>query len=191
MSALLQDVKGTVKNLMSASKQCHWSTSYTTSLLASLLACIRHTVSCQSKAQPKVKTAISQLQAEYKQLQLEARLPMLQSAAKEKQAAGFLPYQELVKAQKRLPRGSKASLLLAFAIMVPSCKGGDLDAVRFYQGEPPEAELQSYKGNYIVLPSGKKPMQAYICYQQYKCSRVDGAVKVAIPKACSRKLRTA
>jgi hypothetical protein len=182
VSALLQDVKGTLKKLMSASRQCNWSTSYTTSLLASQLACIRHTISCQSKAQPKVKAAIAQLQAEYKKLQLQSRQPMIQNAVSERQAAGFVPYQELVKAQKRLPQGSKASLLLAFATMVPPCRGGDLAALKLYQGEPSGAELQSYEGNYLVLPFGNMPIQPYICYRQYKCSRIYGTVKVAVPK---------
>jgi hypothetical protein len=138
-------------------------------------------VSCQSKAQPKVKAAIAELQAEYKKLQLKARQPMIQNSVNEKQAAGFVPYQELVKAQKRLPQASKESILLSFATMVPPCRGGDLACVKIYRGEPSEAELQFYR-NYMVLPGGKGPLQPYICYRQYKCSRVYGAVSVAIPK---------
>ena len=56
---LLYNPDATVRLLDRASAKCGWSKHYHCSLLSSLLACIRHTVKCKSKAQPNTKACIA------------------------------------------------------------------------------------------------------------------------------------
>ena len=174
---LLYNPDATVRLLEKAAAKCGWSKHYHYSLLSSLLACIRHTVKCKSKAQPNTQASIAKLQAHHKQIQLLSQQPMIQNTATDREIAGFISYPELCKARDSLEKGSRERLFLAMLTMIPPCRGGDMACVRIFHIEPSNKELIQYAGNYIVISQH----QPHICWRQYKSKHSYGVVKVALP----------
>ena len=129
---LLYNPDATVRLLDRASAKCGWSKHYHCSLLSSLLACIRHTVKCESKAQPNTKACIAKLQAQHKQIQLLSQQPMIQNTASDREIAGFISYPELCNARDSLEKGSRERLFLALLTMISPCRGGDMACVRIF-----------------------------------------------------------
>jgi hypothetical protein len=88
-----------------------------TSYLGAILAVIKHTVSCASKA--KLRNEIAIWQAAHKKWQLRAQQPYLQNRATEKQQAGWISYGDFCRVRDELPDGSKAKLLCSMYSYIP------------------------------------------------------------------------
>ena len=174
---LLYHPDTTVRLLDRAATKCGWSKHYHCGLLSALLACIRHTVKCSSKAQPNTKACIAKLQAHHKQIQLLSQQPMIQNTATDREIAGFISYPQLCKVRDSLETGSRERLFLAMLTMIPPCRGGDMACVWIFNKEPSNKELSQYAGNYIVISQ----QQPHICWRQYKSKHSYGVVKVALP----------
>ena len=176
VESLLKDAQGTVDKIAAAVQYhglSHWSHA---AYLNSLLACIRHVLTCPQRAQPAVKRTLDIIQGAHKQVHLQASQPMIQNCATPRQQAGFLSYGEVANVRDGLKPGSRARLLLSFLSFIP-CPRADLGSCRVYQKEPSQDELDKFKGQYVVL-EGPQP---HICYRQYTTRRSLGIVKVALP----------
>ena len=177
VKTLLKEPQGTV-DIIAATVQRHglsfWSHA---AYLNSLLACIRHVLTCPQRAQAEVKKALDIIQKAHKQVHLQASQPMIQNNATPRQQAGYLSYAELCKFRDNLKPCSRERLLLSFLTLIP-CPRADLGCCRVYQKEPSQKELDSFRGQYIVLEG-----QPHICYRQYKTRRSLGVVRVALRPA--------
>jgi hypothetical protein len=146
-----------------------------TSYLGAILAVIKHTVSCDSKA--KLRNEIAIWQAAHKKWQLRAQQPYLQNRATEKQQAGWISYGDFCRVRDGLPDGSKAKLLFAMYSHIPPCRA-DLGACRIFVQTPTTKELADFTGNYIYLQR-----DAFLHLRQFKTQRCYGpnGVKVGMP----------
>ena len=177
VEGMLKDAQGTVDTI-AAKVQRHglslWSHA---AYLNSMLACIRHVLTCPQRAQPEVKRTVDIIQRAHKQVHLQASQPMIQNCATPRQQAGYLSYSELCKVRDSLKNGSREQLLVSFLTVIP-CPRADLGSCRVYTKQPTPQELDSFKGQYMVLEG-----QPHICYRMYKTRRSLGIVKVALPPA--------
>ena len=176
---MLRDARGTTTKIAAAVQKhnlSHWSHA---AYLNSILSCARAVLTCRSKAQKWVQEALGHLKNSHHAVYVLASQPAAQNRATSKQQLGFMSYKELCAVRDKLPRGSKARLLLAWLTMIPPCKA-DLACCRIFSSPPTEHQLTEYKGNYIVLPP-KGSGQPLVCWRVYKTSKTYGQVAVALP----------
>lgn len=158
------------------------------SYMNSVLAAIKHTVACSSKA--ALQEHIAAWQAAHKRWQLLAVQPYLQNRASEKQQKGWISYPDLCSVRDSLPIGSKARLLIAMYTHIPPCRA-DLGECPVLPKAPTPQQLAAYQGNYIVLqPAGTK-LLSYLHLRQFKTSRVYAphGIKTALPSVLVDEIR--
>lgn len=176
---LLRNIDSTLKTVEAAVVRCKLSMWTHTAYYSALLAAIRHTIACATKAKPAFQAARDKLQAAHRKVHLLASQPALQYAATNRMRDGWMSLADLCSVRDSLPSGSRERLLLAFATHIPPSRN-DLACVKIYNHTPTEEELVQFKGNYLVLPATDQ--QAYICYRCFKTMRSLGEVKVALPR---------
>lgn len=151
------------------------------SYLTAVLAVIKHTVSCASKA--KLKEEIGMWQAAHKKWQLHAQQPFIQNRATEKQQAGWISYADFCRARDALPDGSRAKLLFCLYSYIPPCRA-DLGSCRIFHKPPTQKDLASFTGNYICLfQPGSVDGMSYLHLREFKTQRcyAPHGVKVGLP----------
>lgn len=169
-------------------KQYKLSPHSVASYINSILAAIKHTVTCQSKAE--LKAHIDELQAAHKRWQLLASQPYLQNKASAKQQKGWISYQGLCGVRDSLPIGSKARLLIAMYTHIPPARA-DFGECPILQKTPTPQQLAAYKGNYIVLQPASNNQLSYLHLRQFKTSRVYAphGIKTALPSVLVDEIR--
>lgn len=165
------------------------SSNSVTSYLGAILAVIKHTVSCASKA--KLCNDIAQWQEAHKEWQLRAQQPYLQNRATKKQQAGWISHVDFCRVRDGLPDGSKAKLLFSMYSYIPPCRA-DLGDCRIFAKTPSTKEMTEFPGNYICMqPDGNKE-PSYLHLRQFKTQRCYGpnGAKVGMPAVLVQQVRS-
>jgi hypothetical protein len=151
-----------------------------TSYFTSVLAVIKHTVACASKA--KLRKEIGDWQAAHKRWQLLAQQPYMQNRATAKQQAGWIAYTDFCRVRDSLADGSKAKLLFSMYTYIPPCRA-DLGKCRIFYKTPTPKELASFTGNYICLQPEGSQQPSFLHLREFKTARcyAPHGVKVGLP----------
>ena len=139
-------------------------------MFAAILACFRHCESLKSSMPEEIRlkwfeafkaddTAVS---ARYKR-----------NEPTERQLSGYVPFEDIVKARDRLPRGSDERLLLSFYTYIHPLRA-DYGSVRLYNNAPP---MQGCEANYIVMSA----RGCTLVLNEYKTSKKHGTFVKQLP----------
>lgn len=110
------------------------------SYISAVLAVFRHNVGLKTQR----KQAYTQWYDAFKEIHEKIDEKYKKNEPSEKQVAGYVPYEEIVKKRDTLDKGSDEKLLLAFYTYIPPLRC-DFNAVRIYEDENlPSSPEQNY-----------------------------------------------
>jgi hypothetical protein len=177
---LIKNAAASIATIERHAAQHKLSPNSVTSYFTAVLAVIKHTVACASKA--KLKKEIAEWQAAHKRWQLLAQQPYIQNKATAKQQAGWIAYKDFCSVRDSLPDGSKAKLLFCMYSYIPPCRA-DLGKCRIFHKTPTQKDLASFTGNYISLQPEGSPQPSFLHLREFKTARcyAPHGVKVGLP----------
>jgi hypothetical protein len=156
-----------IAQIESCSSEARLSAHSVASYMTSILAAIKHVISCESKA--RLKKEIAAWQDAHRRWHLRGEQPYLQNKCTAKQQSGWVPYEVLCSVRDAQIPGSKGRLLLALYTYIPPCRA-DLGACRILRRDPTSKEL-GLLWNYMVLQPPESKNLSYLHLQHFKTSR--------------------
>lgn len=131
------------------------------SYISAILAVFRHNQGLKTQR----KAAYEQWYAAFKEIHEKIDEKYRKNEPSEKQMAGYVPYDEIVKKRDTLEKGTDERLLLAFYTYIPPLRC-DFNAVRIYEDEKLPSSPEK---NYINLNT--KQNKAQMVLQEFKTAQ--------------------
>lgn len=141
------------------------------SYISAVLAVFRHNEGLKTQR----KTAYQQWYDAFKDVHTKIDEKYKKNEPSDKQVAGYVPYDEIVKKRDGLEKGSDERLLLSVYTYIPPLRC-DFNAIRVFEDEKPSSDK-----NYILLNS--KENKAHMILQEFKTAQKMDKYEKELPEA--------
>lgn len=147
---------------------------------SAVLSAFKHVPSLKTLAHESYTAWLAVHEGAQRPLELHA----LTAKPTERQALGWVPFEEIVKKREALAIGSDARLLISMYTLVPSLRN-DLGILKIFP-DPPPADTP---GNHLVLPDPPSKLPAILTIAEFKTSKRYDSIAEELPETLVSEIR--